>query len=352
MPHKYDLEIALPLALTFPKNRDRMNDFKEVGLLNVGKTKIKVVMLVLKNVFPETTLVRGWPSGVDPVIQYVDNEHVVPKFGRYYQALSAFDSKWYMACDDDSITDIAVMMSHLDTIGHDQEIYLSNGNFTPNDPPAIEVEILKEAGLYERIGKYSYDHELRITSRPGMEKILKDQDARRYLDIRCKRVEGPGDNFMHHAAKIAGVPIIKAPFSTHEPEIKKFTVFGGPLWHVHYVCRDRGNIQPFKIWKNINCHRGLTNAHAFINKEFTFYSTTETHLKEKKRIIGTVKLLPNHCLGGYHHHNEMYWRLDGDKLCFLDMDGAVTTMFNKRKDGIHYGKFLKDHNVTHCLELI
>ena len=152
---RFDLEIALPAGLTLEKNRKRLKDFKDIGLLNINHYKVKLVLLVVRNIVPEYYLTYGWPAGVTPVVQYCNYEHVVPKFCSYYFGLKEYESDWYMACDDDSVTDISCMMGHLKDIGAEREIYLSNGNLTPDSPIGIEKELLDSVELYQRIGRYS-----------------------------------------------------------------------------------------------------------------------------------------------------------------------------------------------------
>lgn len=48
---------------------------------------------------------------------------------------------------------------------------------------------------------------------------------------------------------------------------------------------------------------------------------------------GKVVFLPNGQLYGYQHENEHTWRMDGEELCLLNIQGQVSSRYHRTGNG-------------------
>jgi hypothetical protein len=249
----YEAEFVIPINNTIEKYRQRLLDFKRIGLMNIPPNKkIKVVLLAQKGtVSPKVT--RGWPANCDVMTQECGNDFHVFKLCNYYLKLQDLDSKWYCTVDDDSVTNVGGLLNSLSDYSHQKKVYLSTPYYYNDSGKTLEIRILEGLGLLGRLkGKWDHDWESHFISRAAMKEILARPANKKYIRMRKQILDGYTDQFMSYAAKIAGITPIEAYFSSSQSEVDNFSLFGGKLDHIHYVAHDYKNIDVFKNWVNHN----------------------------------------------------------------------------------------------------
>lgn len=245
---KYEMEFVVPVINTDFIYKQRLVDFKRIGLLNITK-KIKVVLLIKTGTAPDD-IKEGWHENVDVVVNEYSNDFHAFKLCRYYLALKHFDSKWYVSVDDDSVTDVGGLLGVLSQYNFKEDIYISTPYTYREKPESIELKTLKKLRAIRYLkGNWDHDWESHFISRAALMKIVELPVNRTYIYRRSNVIDGFSDQFTAYAAKIAGVPIIPSNFSTPFDAIDRFSLFGGDLYHVHYVADDYDNIEAFNQWE-------------------------------------------------------------------------------------------------------
>ena len=249
---KYEVEFVIPVVIGHPRYGQRFRDFRRVGLLNIpdGK-KVKVVLLAKKDTVGANML-SGWPKGCDVYVNEYESKSHIFKLCQYHLDINQFNSKWYAAVDDDSVTDVGGLLTVLSDYDHKKPLYFSTPYHHGDEKPMLELNLLKKLGLLRKLkGNFDTDWESHYVSRAGLMKMLRNASVRKYIDERKKIDDGFSDLFLPYSAKLSGVPVKDASFfSTPHAERKKFTLMGGNMCHIHYISHDYNNIRFIKQMKN------------------------------------------------------------------------------------------------------
>lgn len=352
----YELEIVLPVTLAH-KYIQRLQDFKQIGILNVKKRKIRLVLACNK---AEKAITEGWSPDIDIKILETGHDHLVPKTCHYYFDLfnRELDSKWYMYVDDDSVTDIDGLLTRLEDYNPDVGIYLSTGmNICPvHHGIMIEHNLLREINAFHLLkGNYYNDYESHIISRTAIKKIADSDLCKLYITKRSRIHDGYVDAFLAHASKIVGVVPFLCPFTYPLHTVLEFSLFGGRFNHLHYICHDERNTEQFFKWKTLfDIKDSPPEAYdKVIGKTYFFYASNSQETPNIVGPIGIVKLDQHFSLKYYKHENEQYWKLIDEKIHFYDKNLKVTSILSPLDNTGDFfaGKFLRDNvDIVHCLK--
>jgi len=232
----YDIEICLPITFSQEKYKLMFSQFKKYGLLRTNERKILLSLLVGTEKVPKD-FNEGWGNGIS--VQLIRSKYNVlaQKTMDYYcSVINPKSAKWFMKLDDDSITDIKCLMEHLDKLNHNEERYL--GSSLSSNIEDAEKEILfnmDEEHLYNPVHKIWHEWECCIMSSYTIDKILNCEKSMNFLNLRLKNdFPSSNDISLGIAAKFAGQRVEEADFLTNKPFYGLFSLFGGPICHLHY----------------------------------------------------------------------------------------------------------------------
>lgn len=242
----YDIEIAVPIETGMEVFIKRIPYFKKWGLLNVGKHQVNLVLLLSKD--DDISLVNhGWPDGISVQFEVTPFRHVTQKLNYYYtNILEPEQARWFMRADDDSMNDISAMLNQLDFLyDHEREYYIIGPVYY--HVQEIEFNIAKTMGFkrwYEKTPFWQHEdgppheNEASLTSQGAMRRI-KQGKGQKYLEMRCQFPEGAGDHAFCLAARCDKIHPISVRWFTNHGIFWKFSLFGGPITHIHHIAHDK-----------------------------------------------------------------------------------------------------------------
>jgi hypothetical protein len=239
----YDIEIVVPAELEF---KQRFIDFKNHGILNIGNTKIKLVLLVSNDNSEESIkeLEDGWPKEIEDVsIVRTPYKHVAQRIYYYYDSIIDPNSaRWFMRIDEDSINDISGLMKNLEDLFDPDRDHHLTGQLC-YDLYELEMHVMKSLGFhhwYEHAATVPpHEHEISITSQAAMKRIFSNETAKRYFNLRKDIKGGYGDHGLCLCARMTKIHPTIASFLTVKSEIVNFSTFGGCRNHIYWISRDR-----------------------------------------------------------------------------------------------------------------
>lgn len=327
---QYDLELILPVSGR-EKYAQRLEDFKNFGLLNVKDKKVRVDLLVGPDRFRKEPH-KGWPDNVE-VFPFTNKQvKETPKVYHYISSLKSEDmsrSRWYAKFDDDSINDVSALVDLLDLeYDHEREYYIVT-ELRP-EQHKYEDNILRAMG-FERWfrQKNVLWHELEgsVVSQAGMRRITSNKVAMEFMQKRAGIAEGYSDYALACAARISKIYPSDAYFISKDPAIGHFTLLEGHLAHIHNLSHDRtphaydllqrmmnkkmhsSNKQGDKLYKNI------------LNQEFIFK-------REENAKIAMIRLKPNGIIARNPTEERIWHITDSGNLEFLAADGTLRIVFD------------------------
>lgn len=150
--YKYDATIFLPIHVA---NKPRVELFNEIGIVNCKKSKILLCFLTGSELYSQKEIEEIYPK-------YAENENIDLKYLRYesdHPAAKVYDfylqnklwedSKWIIKIDDDTSTDIDMLMNFL--LSHNEEkeyVFISHWSYGDVE---ITKNLLDEFEIYEKI---------------------------------------------------------------------------------------------------------------------------------------------------------------------------------------------------------
>jgi len=112
MTPSYDLELLLPVHLTGHR-RQRLDTFRQYGLLNLGTYRVRLV--ILSGTWDFSSHQDGWPCQL-LVLPGPDDDPAMKVYNFYATRDEAWAAaaRWFARVDDDSITDVGGLIQYLD----------------------------------------------------------------------------------------------------------------------------------------------------------------------------------------------------------------------------------------------
>lgn len=287
----YDFEILVPADTGIESIKKRFIDFKKYGLMNIKDHTIRLVIAASKNNDIDFLKI-GWDDKIEVVVHETPYEHIAQRIYDYYASFAKPNTaKWYVRMDEDSITDIGGLYENLERAFDSEKDYHIGGDFN-DDIQDIERKILENLGFgwWLRSGVLKHEHEMSVTSRSAMEKILNGEKSKEYFKIRRQFEDGYGDHGLCLAARMNKIYHASAYFISKEPEIKNLSIFGGYLNHIHWIERERTP----NILRWLDLHSESKNESNEFMKEFIEKVHVITNKNEQKGHF--IKILKNNVL--------------------------------------------------------
>lgn len=236
----FDMEVLAPVCGRF---RQRIDDFKRYGLVNLGGRSV-LLNLVVSNERIEG-LESGWPEGVEAKVLNNESPNHIANLYRFYTQLdpSVTRARWLVRLDDDSCTDVDGLLSNLDRF-YDWEAPFYLGDLNKFHAARCGGEHVPFEHYRSLLGEFEpivdlmqNEVECGIMSAAAVSKVMGNERSRLLLHKRASLEGGFGDCVVALASAMAGVWPIDCPFLTHQPLIHEFSLFGGPRNHIHQISR-------------------------------------------------------------------------------------------------------------------
>jgi hypothetical protein len=238
----YDLEILIPVDLEKDFIIQRFQDFRKWGFRNTENIKIKLWLMTSKNSRkkPLDELINSWPMNFDVQCVITPNNHVSQRIMHYYVNYMKPDTaRWYMRIDEDSMTNLGLLLKHLDEwFDHTRDFYIV-GN-TNRYTHEIERNILEPLGFQHwYFGEHpEHEYEISIVSNSAIKKICENQNCKEYLSLREEFAEGYGDHALCHCARMCKIYPFKVDWIRTHANLMAFSS-GKYVAHIHEISRDR-----------------------------------------------------------------------------------------------------------------
>ena len=250
----YDLEILLPVHAT-GHWLDRMNAFRQFGLLGGEQLRVRLVLLCgTYQLDAELHQASAWPGVESVVVVNGTDDHPAPKIYDYYANIlpaQELQARWYLRVDDDSLTDLRRLVNHLDATFYWRHTLHLAGTLNTDMDPAYQMVLrdLRAHRYLQGAGHCEFYHEWEasVTSHGAMRRILSNRIAREFLRRVALLPGGFGDHCLAVAARLTGIPIAQVPFLTAHCELDKFAAFqpsGNGFFHIHYLSPDNAEMWP------------------------------------------------------------------------------------------------------------
>lgn len=251
----YDIEIFVPVC---QKYKQRIEDLKKYGIVNIKNRKVLVSLLVEKNDEIEN-LETGWHQGVDVNVVRLGGNYITNVFNFFLNIdYENPRSRWVMKIDDDSATDIDGLIYNLDLfydcnkafyLAADLKIFDGGG-----PEPTVFYEYCEFMFIYKDIHR-SLQHEMEacVWTIPAIKTMLSDERSRTLLKKRSEIEGGATDVCFAFASALAKQYPINCPFLTYLPKINEFSLITSnnnsgtsAKNHIHLISR-KGEGENFAI---------------------------------------------------------------------------------------------------------
>jgi hypothetical protein len=238
----YDLEIIIPAELNDEKIKRRFEDFKKYGFKNDITKKIKIFFMASHDNKQEDIeeLKQGWDKNFDIEVIVTPHKHVACRIMHYYtNYMNPESARWYLQMDEDTMTNIKLLIKKLDEEYDYTGLYQMTGSLM-RQISNTERRILEQIGFAHWYNGEPPDHayEMYITSQAAMKKIKDSPDCTQYFKIRELFPEEYGDHGLGHAARMVKVYTLVSSFLAPNARFLEYFVDYNFL-HIHEISRDR-----------------------------------------------------------------------------------------------------------------
>lgn len=226
--------------------KERLDDFKRYGLVNIGHRKILLNLILSNDVILD--IESGWHENIEINVIQNECEDYVSNTYRFYAELNPENIryKWLVRLDDDSTTDIDGLVSNLEEFyDHRENFYLGtslqNFGLSLQGREGSAYHIYSHVlGNYERISRIlKTEIEFSVVSSSALKKILTNEHSLKLIRSRARVHGGHLDCVMALASAVAKLYPVEFPFSSHLPLLENFSLVGGTLNHIHMISRKR-----------------------------------------------------------------------------------------------------------------
>jgi hypothetical protein len=241
--YKYDLEFMIPVSMK-GIFANRLRYFVQKGLKNFENYKILINFLVGREITEESTS-KAWQDFDQWKNNYTENVEVrkisaevdqcAAKVYDFYNNYCDFgQSKWIVRIDDDSLTNVSLLMSFLND--YDPEEYQYFTAQTGDGDLALTLNLLKKYNKYKRLkGEVDHEVEIAVISNAAFEKIIKENKGE--IAERSTIQAGYTDQLFCYLAKISGIFPNTLRLLAADPRIIHF--IDGHCAHIHHMSYDK-----------------------------------------------------------------------------------------------------------------
>jgi hypothetical protein len=314
--YKYDLEIIMPVS----KNgvfKKRLEGFLKRGLQKCGDYKILINFLVGKEEI--SNLKNNFSENVEFNIFTSKTNHPASKVYDFYNRYENFDqSKWIVRLDDDSITNIELLMNFLSYRNCEDLNYFAAEQNSGNI--ALSLEVLEKFDKLKKLGNENYHEiEIGIYSNATFEKVVKAN--KQEIEERSKIECGYTDQLFCYLCKITGVFPSTISLLSSESKIQKY--FNEDVAHIHDMCEDK-NAKLIKIFDEKLEKKGIEFCNiplGFLQKEL---------YKKNSEKLKIIFLSENGAIKSEDTHKDVegyFWYYTNNNLLFCDCCGDTRIKF-------------------------
>lgn len=333
---RYDLGIIVPVCGKF---KERLEDFKKYGLVNVRERKVLLNLLVSNE--SVEGIETGWHKNIDVNVVKSECPNYVSNIYKFYAGLKPdqIEYKWLMRLDDDSCTDIDGLVSNLDEFYDWKENFYLAASPTEfraaleGNEGGIYPEYLHLLENYGRISRFLKNEiESGIISASALNKILANEPSLRLIIFRSRLYGGYGDCVIAIAAAMAKVYPIDCPFISHLPLLENFSLLGGMLNHIHMISRqtegenftwDRASHEHFILLTKIIDKNPTDAENSLIGSKF---------LLDTQDALKTYEFGANHILKAKFEDRPFMW-MEYKNLIHIFNGNELLHKFSLNKDG-------------------
>lgn len=339
----YDINFVLPISASKDIYLQRIKDFKKFGIMNVKDKKVLITFLVGRENIED--LDKGWTENVDVEVYHGPHDEVVQKVYHYFSNLKKARAKWTAKIDDDSINDVNSLFSSLEENYAGKMVYvccfMNKIDHHLHAEKSILIKLGYENWLTHPNVTLWHEWEASFLEDISLNKILQNEKSIKLLQERSLIPRGVTDACLAFAARIAGIYPVDSHFTCQVPIISKYSFFGGPYSHLHFISRISGGITQEKgIDTSFDFMRRMIEKdynqelyEKFVNQEFLF-------LIDKTKPEGIFTLKENGIVSGNIHENESLWIIKENKFYFMNQRGFETGIFDVVDGKLVNGKSL------------
>lgn len=269
----YDAEFHV-LISEKPEFVGRIKNFLEYGLHNCKKSNILVRLLAVNN-----------PSNLEKEVEQYCTENLKIEVLRFESDEPSFkkttylldilagnigNAKWYIGIDEDTITDVDVLLSKLDEeFDWEKEVYAVPGSSSANSKNVQAMEfdlacLMGKQHWYTPEGGPFHEQEIACLSQGAVKTILTHPESLRGIKLRQKIRKGWGDHFMGLIARLAKIHASHCLYINPHPLVFDHTIIGGWLVHVHHIYQIPGIKHILPLLKNKNTNNKFSNRKIFM----------------------------------------------------------------------------------------
>lgn len=316
---KYDLEIILPVCSKH-KYLERFKNFFRLGLINHQKYNILLNFLVGSESFPKEYFFK-FPKNIEPKIIKSKYDHPASKVYEFYANYNDFNqSKWIARLDDDSITDVDLVMSSIEDVDYNKNYF-----FTAECVEGIiktSLEILRKNKLLPKLkNRFSHEVEIAIISNNCFKQIV--ENYREILKERSTMETGYTDQLFCYLCKISGIFPHQLESLTSKFNLNAF--INKKVGHIHYV-ENYENIINVLEEKNSN----------FIDKEVTIDETKYSLKLKNTGVVSHNKKMPQPIKSKY-----AFWNYKNNTLFLYDTKLNISKQIRFGSTNIKDENFLR-----------
>lgn len=317
MHYKYDLEIIIPVSFKVEKYLFRFKNFCQYCIVNCNQSKILINFLIgteqipeevekYFSFFPENVCVNKFTSNVD---------HPAAKVYDFYSRYENYgQSKWIVRLDDDSITNIDLLVNYLSSFNCEKEYYL-----TPTDKTVgnvrTTIELLKKYNLYDELyGDFNHEIELAIISNKAFKQII--QEHKQIIQERSQIQDGYTDQLFCLLSKLCGILPYPSPLLSAHSKLHEFLT--NKLLHIHF------------IYKKINIIDIIDNKSIKIpfNNEFLLCELNSENIILNSYLFKLNSNKIVHHVNAKFFKNLAFWNYIDNKLIFYDANTNISFVYD------------------------
>ncbi len=242
---------------------ERLQFFKQYGLINIKDAKVKIFLLVGDENISDVE--EEWDCDVEVIRDnstYGCQRVCANKVHHFYASLTERrinESRWFMQVDDDSITNVNDLVNRLDS---DYD-YLDKYNISNINPfsdmylseySPIFFKVIKETSYRDLISDKStrrdipHGWENTIFSNGALMHFISNPNNKYILEKTLLSEKlFPGDMLVPLCAALCDIPFYEVDYLEYRPYFSRLV--NKEIFHIHYIYREIGHISQMRLSK-------------------------------------------------------------------------------------------------------